>query len=176
MTRAAGSLATAAAICCGILVAGYPLFLSGSGLIVAFAALGLGSLAAGVGGGFVAVSIAGIAILVAEYLTALFISGSSFDFLSAAFAVALLLLIELVDLAEAWRQEPPLRTVLLERLRYLITVVAVGAVVAWLAAIAGTIVNSSLLLLVLGALGGIGAVALPLYFARATLASDESDV
>ncbi|MEA2506914.1 MAG: hypothetical protein QOH48_1532 [Actinomycetota bacterium] len=176
MTRGAGSVATGAAICCGVLLAGYPLLLSGSGLIIALAVLGSGLVAVGLFGGFLAVSIAGIAILVAEYLTSLFISGSSFDFLSAAFAVALLLLIELVDLAEAWRQETPQRTVLLGRLRYLITVVAAGAVVAWLAAIAGTIVNSSLLLLVLGALGGICAVALPLYFARAALASDESDV
>jgi hypothetical protein len=175
MTRRAALVATGAAICCDVLVSGYPLLLSGSGLILALALFGLGSIAVGVVGGFLSVSIAGVAILVAEYLMALFISGSSFDFLSAAFAVALLLLIELVDLAEAWRREAPDRIVLLERLRYLVTVVALGAVVAWLAAIAGTIVSSSLLLLVLGALGGIGAVALPLYLARDVLASDERD-
>jgi hypothetical protein len=66
-----------------------------------------------------------------------------------------------------------LRVVLVERLRYLVVVVAAGAVAAWLAAIAGTIVESSLLLLIVGALGAIGAVALPLYLARQVLAFDE---
>jgi hypothetical protein len=52
-------------------------------------------------------------------------------------------------------------------------VVAVGALVAWLAAVAGTIVDSSLFLLVLGALGGIAAIALPLWFVREVLASND---
>jgi hypothetical protein len=165
--------ASAAAIACGIIVAGYPLFLSGSGLIAALAGLGLGAVAGGAVAALTSLSIVGTAVLVAEYLIALFISGSSFDYLSAAYAVVLLLLIELVDLAAAWRTGPPPRAVLAERLSYLVTVVAVGSVVAWLAAIGGTIVNSSLLLLVLGALGGIAAIALPLYFAREVLTSDD---
>jgi hypothetical protein len=171
-TRAA-FVASTIALACGIVVAGYPLLLSDSGLIAVLGGLGLAAVAAGAIGAFMSLSIAGTAVLVAEYLIALFISGSSFDYLSAAYAVALLLLIELVDLAVGWRQDRPPRGVLVERLSYLITVIAMGALVAWLAAVAGTAVNSSLLLLVLGALGGLAAIALPLYFARAALASDE---
>ena len=174
MRKAAAVFIAAATISCGAVVAGYPLLLSGSGLIVALGGLGLASLAIGLFATLPAASIIGAGLLVAEYLIALFLSGSSFDFLSAPYAVMLLLLIELVDLAESWRAEPPLRAVGIERIRYLITVVAVGALVAWLAAIAGAIVNSSFLLLVLGALGGIGAIAVPLYFARDVLASDDN--
>jgi hypothetical protein len=169
----AGAVAAFAAVCCGAVVAGYPLLLSRSGLIAVLAGLGLSAVAAGAAGALTTLSIVGAAVLVAEYLIALFISGSSFDYLSAAYAVALLLLIELVDLAVTWRLHPPPRAVLAERVSYLVTVVAVGALVAWLAAIAGTIVDSSLLLLVLGALGGIAAIALPLYFAREVLSSDD---
>lgn len=174
MRPRAGLAAGFAAVCCGAIVAGYPLLLSRSGLIAALAGLGLGAVAAGALGAFTALSIAGAAVLVAEYLIALFLSKSSFDYLSAAYAVALLLLIELVDLAGAWRILPPPRPVLAERIVYLVTVVAVGAVVAWLAAVAGTLVNSSLLLLALGAVGGIAAIALPLHFARETLVSDDA--
>jgi hypothetical protein len=171
--RTASVLAAIAAIASAVIVGGYPLLLSNSGLIIALAGLGLGAMAAGIATSLTSLSIAGVAILVAEYLVALFLSGSSFDFLSAAYAVALLLLIESIDLAEGWRIRPPVREVVVERLRYLVTVVAVGAVVAWMAAVAGTIVSSSLLLLVLGMLGAIAAIALPLHFAREVLASDE---
>jgi uncharacterized membrane protein len=171
----AGFAAVLAAVCCGVIVAGYPLLLSHSGLIVALAGLGSGALLAGTLAALTALSIAGAAVLIAEYLIALFLSGSSFDYLSAAYAVVLLLLIELIDLAGAWRVHPPPRAVLVERVVYLVTVVAVGATVAWLAAVAGTLVNSSLLLLVLGALGGTAAIALPLYFAREALGTDSQD-
>jgi hypothetical protein len=171
--RRGSFVAAIPAICCAVVVAAYPLLLSGSGLIVALAGLGLVAMAVGIATAVTSLSIAGVAMLVAEYVVALFLSGSSFDFLSAAYAVALLLLIELVDLAGVWRVRPPARAVLAERLRYLVTVVAVGALVAWLAAIAGTLVNSSLLLFVLGMLAAVGAIALPLRFARETLVSDE---
>jgi hypothetical protein len=170
--RGAWLIAMIAAICCAAMVAGYPLLLSGSGFIVTLGGLGLVAMGMGVGRAAPALSIAGVAVLLAEYVVALFISGSSFDFLSAAYAVALLLLIEVVDLARAWRARPPVREVLAERLRYLVTVVAVGAVVAWLVAIAGSIVSGSLLLLALGMLGAVGAIALPLHFAREVLSSD----
>ena len=175
MKKLPAILAATAALICGLLVAGYPLLLSRSGLIATLGALGLVGLAAGTFAALPSLSIVGVALLVAEYLVALFISSSSFDYLSAAYAVTLLLLIELVDLAGTWRTDPPLKGVLTERLRYLVVVVAVGALVAWLAAIAGTIVDSSLLLLVLGALGAIGAIALPLYFAREVLAADKEN-
>jgi hypothetical protein len=142
-------------------------------LIVTLAGLGLVAVGAGAAAALTTLSIVGAAVLVAEYLIALFISGSSFDYLSAGYAVALLLLIELVDLATTWRVHVPPRAVLLERISYLVTVVAVGALVAWLAAVAGTIVDSSLFLLVLGALGGIAAIALPLWFVREVLASND---
>ena len=173
MRRRASVLAGIAAVGCAVVVAGYPLLLSNFGLIIALAGLGLGGMVVGVATSLTSLSILGVAVLVAEYLVALFLSGSSFDFLSAAYAVALLLLIELIDLANGWRGRPPVRGVVAERLRYLVTVVAVGAVVAWLAAVAGTIVSSSLLLLVFGMLGAIAAIALPLHFARLVLASDE---
>jgi hypothetical protein len=164
-----------AALCCCAIVAGYPLLLSHSGLIVALATLGSGAVIAGAATSLAGLSIAGAAVLITEYLIALFLSGSSFDYLSAAYAVVLLLMIELIDLAGAWRPHPPSRPVIAERVAYLVTVVAVGATVAWLAAVAGTLVNSSLLLLVLGALGGFAAIALPLYFARQVLASNDQD-
>jgi hypothetical protein len=171
--RRASLLAAIAALVSAVVVGGYPLLLSNSGLIVALAGLGLAGLVLGIATSFTSLSIVGVAVLVAEYLVALFLSGSSFDFLSAAYAVALLLLIELIDLANGWRVRTPVRAVVAERLRYLVTVVAVGATVAWLVAVAGTIVSSSLLLLVLGMLGAIAAIALPLHFARGVLASDE---
>jgi hypothetical protein len=172
-------LAAAVAALCGILVGGYPLLISHSGLIVALAGVGVGTLAAGalasVAGiaSATSVTLAGAVILIAEYLLALFISGSSFDYLSAAYAVMLLLLIELTDLVAAWHGTPPRREVLIERLRYLVTVLSGGAILAWLAAIGGATTDSSLVLLILGALGGLGAIALPLYLAREVLASDE---
>ncbi len=179
MTRGASLAAALAALCCAILVGGYPLLISRSGLIVALAGLGVGALAAGAVAGVAAsagatgVTLAGAVVLVAEYLIALFISGSSFDYLSAAYAVMLLLVLELIDLATSWHAAPPRREVLGERLTYLITVLSAGALLAWLAAVAGSITTSSLLLLILGALGGAGAIALPLRLAREVLAADE---
>jgi hypothetical protein len=171
----AGVAAAFAALLCSVIVAGYPLLLSNSGLIWALAGVGSAAVIVGAATALTSLSIAGAAVLIAEYLIALFLSASSFDYLSAAYAVVLLLMIELIDLAGAWRTHPPPRPVLAERVAYLVTVVAVGATVAWLAAVAGTLVNSSLLLLVLGALGGFAAIALPLYFAREVLAADAQD-
>jgi hypothetical protein len=84
----------------------------------------------------------------------------------------MLLLIELVDLIGSWRASAPPRPVVAERMLYLVTVVAAGTLVAWLAAVAGTLVNSSFLLLLLGAAGAAAAIALPLYLARQVLAGD----
>jgi hypothetical protein len=175
MRARAGMAAALAAFCCCVILAGYPLLLSNSGLIWALASLGSGAALAGAATSLTSLSVAGAAVLIAEYLIALFLSASSFDYLSAAYAVVLLLMIESIDLAGAWRTNSPPRAVLAERVAYLVTVVAVGATVAWLAAVAGTLVNSSLLLLVLGALGGFAAIALPLYFAREVLAADAQD-
>ena len=112
----------------------------------------------------------GAALLIAEYLLALNTVDAGIDPAAPVLAVAGVILLELVDLSLLLWGPTPDRKVLVRHGRYLVVVIAGGGVLAVTAWAGGQVLTgSSIPLLLVAALCGVGALALSVGVIRRSL-------
>jgi hypothetical protein len=167
-------MVTAATV--GIGLATYPYTLgSPSELITGLAVLALIALVGALVSSSGLVAIVAGGILALEYAASLYQGSIQLDLLSPFVGVALLLLLELLDIAASLkgnaRFDP---TVPLARLKTLGLMSATGGIVAWIALLAAEAVASNGFLLVIGALCGGTAIALLLPLAGHSIRAREN--
>ncbi len=114
-----------------------------------------------------------VAILILEYASALVLASGNVDLLSPAVAVGYLVLLELIDAVRALvRQAPVRRSVLKKMGNDTVPAIVIGAIGAFCALLASSIVSGGHpLLLAIAAAAGLGAVAFAVALARRALST-----
>jgi hypothetical protein len=118
----------------------------------------------------------GAALLIFEYLLALNTVDAGIDPVAPVLAVAGIVLLELVDLSLLLSGPTPDKKVLVRHGRYLVVVVAGGAVLSVTAWAGGQVITGSSVPLLLGAaVGGVGALAIAVGVIRRSLAAPKGN-